>query len=86
VGHPERSHLHPGALAVSRIARVTSHAGLPSLPWHVPPALVHLGYRVDDAIFLVRYRRSKRALNNYLLVEYLTTGLDIASLLAGLGS
>ena len=50
----------------------------------VVQALVHLGYQVDDAIFLVRYRRSKWALNNHLFVEYLTTGLDVASLLAGL--
>ena len=52
----------------------------------VAQALVHLGYQVDDAIFLVRYRRSKQALNNHLFVEYLTTGLDVASLLAGLDS
>jgi hypothetical protein len=49
-------------------------------------ALVHLGYQVDDAIFLVRYRRSKWALNNHLFVEYLTTGLDVAGLLVDLDS
>jgi len=50
----------------------------------VVQALVLLGYQVDDAIFLVRYRRSKWALSNHLFVEYLTTGLDVAGLLAGL--
>jgi len=50
----------------------------------VVQALVHLGYQVDDAIFLVRDRRSKWALNNHLFVEYLTTGLDVAALLADL--
>ena len=33
---------------------------------------------MDDAVFLIRYRRSKWALNNHLFVEYLTTGLDLA--------
>lgn len=45
-------------------------------------ALVHLGYQVDDAIFLVRYRRWKWAPNNHVFVDYLTTGRDIASLLS----
>jgi len=49
-------------------------------------ALGHLGYGVDDAIFLVRYRRSKWALNNDLFVDYLTTGLDIARLLTSLAA
>jgi hypothetical protein len=44
----------------------------------------HLGYGVADAIFLVRCRRSKWALNNDLFVDYLTTGLDAARLLTGL--
>lgn len=52
----------------------------------VVQALRLLGYSVDDAIFLVRYRRSKWALNNQLFVDYLTTGLDVAMLLADLGS
>ena len=36
------------------------------------------------AIELVRRGRSRWALNNQLFVDYLTTGLDVASLLAGL--
>ncbi|MGK5552293.1 protein-tyrosine phosphatase family protein [Actinomadura kijaniata] len=50
----------------------------------VVQALVELGYPVEDAIFLVRYRRSRWALNNQLFVDYLTTGLDVAGLLVGL--
>ncbi|RFS87000.1 protein phosphatase [Actinomadura spongiicola] len=40
----------------------------------------------DDAVFLIRYRRSKWALNNHLFVDYLTSGLDVARLLTGLES
>lgn len=47
-------------------------------------ALTLSGYSTNDAIFLVRYRRSKWALNNSLFVDYLNTGLDVARLLAGL--
>jgi protein-tyrosine phosphatase len=50
----------------------------------VAQALVHLGFQADDAIALVRRRRSKWALNNRLFVEYLATGLDVAGLLASL--
>ncbi|WP_218009877.1 hypothetical protein [Actinomadura kijaniata] len=39
---------------------------------------------MEDAIFLVRYRRSRWALNNQLFVDYLTTGLGVAELLVGL--
>ncbi|MFF5258970.1 hypothetical protein ACFY4C_08490, partial [Actinomadura viridis] len=54
-------------------------------PHHVEKgSLVHLGYSTEDAIFLVRYRRSKWALNNPLFVDYLNTGLDVARLLTGL--
>lgn len=50
----------------------------------VAQTLVSMGYPADDAVFLVRYRRSKWALNNGLFVDYLTTGLDVARLLTGL--
>jgi hypothetical protein len=63
---------------------VRCHSGFNRSGLVVVQALGHLGYGVDDAIFLVRYRRSKWALNNDLFVDYLTTGLDVASLLAGL--
>ncbi|GAA4559506.1 protein-tyrosine phosphatase family protein [Planotetraspora kaengkrachanensis] len=47
-------------------------------------ALLTLGYSLDDAMFLVRNRRSKWALSNHLFVNYLTTGLGVAGLLVGL--
>lgn len=43
---------------------------------------VVVGAEFDVVISL--YRRSKWALNNQLFVEYLTTGLDVAGLLADL--
>jgi hypothetical protein len=55
-------------------------AGIPDSP----QALIHLGHSADDAVFLIRYRRSKWALNNPLFVSYLDTGLDVARLLTGL--
>jgi protein-tyrosine phosphatase len=65
---------------------VRCHSGFNRSGLVVAQALGHLGYGADDAIFLVRYRRSKRALNNDLFVDYLTTGLDVAALLAGLAA
>jgi hypothetical protein len=49
-------------------------------------ALISMGYTADDAISLIRDRRSEWALNNTLFVDYLKTGLDIARLLTGLGA
>lgn len=63
---------------------VRCHSGFNRSGLVVVQALGRLGYGVDDAIFLVRYRRSKWALNNELFVNYLETGLDIASLLTSL--
>ncbi|MBE1532023.1 protein-tyrosine phosphatase family protein [Actinomadura algeriensis] len=63
---------------------VRCHSGYNRSGLVVAQALVHLGYSVEDAIFLVRFRRSKWALNNSLFVDYLTTGLDVARLLTGL--
>lgn len=70
-----------GAVRAGRRVLVRCGSGYNRSGLVVVEALVHLGYRVDDAIFLVRYRRSKRALNNRLFVEYLTTGLEVACLL-----
>jgi hypothetical protein len=67
-----------------RMVLVRCHHGLNRSGLVVAQALGHLGYRIDDAIFLIRYRRSKWALNNDLFVEYLTTGLDVAMLLTDL--
>ena len=72
------------AVRAGRKVLVRCHAGYNRSGLVVVQALVHLGYPVDDAIFLVRYRRSKWALSNHLFVEYLTTGLDVAGLLVDL--
>ncbi|WP_067450816.1 protein-tyrosine phosphatase family protein [Actinomadura macra] len=50
----------------------------------VAQGLMGMGYSADDAVYIIRYRRSKWALNNQVFVDYLTTGLDVARLLAGL--
>lgn len=65
---------------------VRCHSGYNRSGLVIAQALVHLGYSTKDAIFLVRYRRSKWALNNSLFVDYLNTGLDVARLLTGLES
>jgi protein-tyrosine phosphatase len=50
----------------------------------VAQTLADLGYSMDDAILLIRRRRSPWALHNELFVNYLTTGLDGAQLPADL--
>jgi hypothetical protein len=50
----------------------------------VAQALVNMGYTLDEAILLIRDRRSDWALHNALFVDYLTAGLDVARLLTGL--
>ncbi|MFE0456526.1 dual specificity protein phosphatase family protein [Streptomyces sp. NPDC058914] len=47
----------------------------------VAHALVRRGHAVEDAIRLIRSRRSPWALHNELFVEYLRTGLSTARLL-----
>lgn len=47
----------------------------------VAHALVRLGHSSDEAIRLIRTRRSPWALHNELFVEYLQTGLPTARLL-----
>lgn len=46
----------------------------------VAQTLLDLGYSVEDAIPLIRQRRSPYALNNEFFVGYLTTGLEAAQL------
>jgi hypothetical protein len=50
----------------------------------IAQALINMGHSTDRAIFLIRYHRSKWALNNTLFVAYLNTGLDVARLLTDL--
>lgn len=80
----ELAEIAAAAVRDKRKVLVRCHSGFNRSGLVVVQALGHLGYGVDNAIFLVRYRRSKWALNNDLFVDYLTTGLDVASLLTGL--
>jgi hypothetical protein len=50
----------------------------------VAQTLLNLGHSVEHAIALIRRRRSPWTLRNRLFVDYLTTGLSVAELLAGL--
>ncbi|MFG3227428.1 protein phosphatase [Kitasatospora sp. NPDC048194] len=90
--------LSPGQLlAVQEAARYTAtavrqgrrtlvrcHSGYNRSGLVVSQALVEVGYGTDEAIRLVRERRSPWALNNPVFVDYLETGLDVAVLLTGL--
>ncbi|WP_207709967.1 protein-tyrosine phosphatase family protein [Actinomadura macrotermitis] len=72
------------AVRGGRRVLVRCHSGYNRSGLVVAQALVLLGHEMDDAIFLIRRRRSRWALNNRLFEEYLTTGLDVACLLTGL--
>ncbi|MFG1997851.1 hypothetical protein ACGFNU_01735 [Spirillospora sp. NPDC048911] len=74
------------AVRDGRRVLVRCHSGYNRSGLVIVQTLVNLGYSTEDAIFLVRYRRSKWALNNPLFVDYLTSGLDVARLLTGLGA
>ena len=80
----ELAEMAAAAVRAGRKVLVRCRSGYNRSGLVVAQALADLGYKVDDAIFLVRYRRSKWALNNHLFVEYLTTGLHVAGLLADL--
>ncbi|WP_285697434.1 hypothetical protein [Actinomadura sp. NBRC 104412] len=72
------------AVGAGRRVLVRCHSGYNRSGLVAAQALINLGYGTDDAIFLIRYRRSKWALNNPLFVDYLNTGLHVARLLVGL--
>jgi protein-tyrosine phosphatase len=80
----ELAEITAAGIRAGRTVLVRCHHGLNRSGLVVAQAPGHLGYRVDDAIFLIRYRHSKWALNNDLFIDYLTTGLDVAILLADL--
>lgn len=52
----------------------------------VAQGLIAMGYSSEDAVSVIRDRRSNWALCNHVFVDYLTTGLDVARLLTGLDS
>jgi hypothetical protein len=72
------------AVGAGRSVLVRCHSGYNRSGLVIAHALTTMGYSTEDAIFLIRYRRSKWALNNPLFVDYLHTGLDVARLLTGL--
>lgn len=74
------------ALNDGRRVLVRCHSGYNRSGLVVAQTLINQGYSTDDAIFLIRYRRSKWALNNPLFIDYLTTGLDVARLLTDLNA
>jgi hypothetical protein len=63
---------------------VRCHSGFNQSGLVVAQTLINLGHTADEAVLLIRHRRSKWALNNSLFVQYLDSGLDVARLLTGL--
>lgn len=74
------------AVRTGRTTLVRCHAGYNRSGLVVAQTLMELGAAAQDAIELVRRRRSPWALNNELFTQYLLTGLDITHLLVGLES
>jgi protein-tyrosine phosphatase len=74
------------AVRTGRTTLVRCHAGYNRSGLVVAQTLMELGATAQDAIQLVRQRRSPWALHNELFAQYLQTGLDIAHLLVGLES
>ncbi|WP_329500227.1 protein phosphatase [Kitasatospora herbaricolor] len=72
------------AIRTDRIVLVRCRSGYNRSGLVVAQTLIELGQEPADAIALIRQKRSPWALNNQTFEQYLTTGLDIAHLLAGL--
>ncbi|MFE7356130.1 protein phosphatase [Streptomyces sp. NPDC057543] len=72
------------AVRNDRTVLVRCHSGYNRSALVVAQTLIELGQDANTAIDLIRQRRSSWALNNQTFERYLTTGLDIAYLLAGL--
>nr|BFE55772.1 dual specificity protein phosphatase family protein [Dactylosporangium thailandense] len=72
------------AVRADRRVLVRCHRGYNRSGLVIAHALVLLGHQPDDAIDMIRRRRSTRALNNATFVDYIRTGLDVACLLTGL--
>jgi len=71
-------------LRQGRRVLVRCHSGYNRSGLVVAQVLVTMGYSAEDAVYVIRYRRSRWALNNHVFVDYLTTGLDVARLLTSL--
>jgi hypothetical protein len=73
------------AVRDGRTVLVRCHSGYNRSGLVVAQTLMELGHGCVEAVELIRQRRSPRALNNEMFVEYLETGLDLAALLSSLG-
>ncbi|GAA5006329.1 protein phosphatase [Kitasatospora paranensis] len=73
------------ALRSGRTVLVRCHSGYNRSGLVTARALVDLGHGTEEAVELIRRRRSPWALHNRLFVDYLGTGLETALLLTGLG-
>ncbi|MFB7471752.1 protein phosphatase [Kitasatospora sp. NPDC056184] len=80
----EAATLTATAVRQGRRTLVRCHSGYNRSGLVAAQALVELGHDAGRAIALVRERRSPSALGNLAFVDYLTTGLATAYLLAGL--
>ncbi|MFF0409397.1 protein phosphatase [Kitasatospora sp. NPDC004745] len=80
----EAAEIATEAVRRGRRTLVRCHSGYNRSGLVVAQTLVGLGHDPDEAVRVVRGRRSGWALNNAVFVEYLGTGLDVAMLLAGL--
>lgn len=72
------------AVRDGRSVLVRCNAGYNRSGLVVAQTLIELGHKAPEAVETVRQKRSPFALNNQLFVDYLTTGLAVAHLLADL--
>ncbi|MFI6449565.1 protein phosphatase [Kitasatospora sp. NPDC050543] len=72
------------AVRNGRTVLVRCHSGYNRSGLVTAQCLIELGQDAGAAVDLIRRRRSPWALNNGTFQQYLTTGLDVAQLLAGL--
>jgi hypothetical protein len=74
-------HRHAGRTVLVRCRSGLNRSGLV-----IAQVLMNNGRSAEDAVELIRARRSPCALNNQMFVDYLTTGLDLSAQLAALGT
>ncbi|WP_433757371.1 protein-tyrosine phosphatase family protein [Nocardia sp. CA-135398] len=72
----ELARIAAAAVRADRCVMVRCQYGYNRSGLVVAQTLLDLGHSVDDAIALIRLRRSRYALNNEFFVNYLTIGLD----------
>jgi hypothetical protein len=74
-------HWHSG-----RVVLVRCRAGLNRSGLVIAQVLINNGRSAEEAVEVIRTRRSPHALNNQTFVDYLTTSLDLSAQLTALGS